>query len=235
MHRIIDDTLRNKIILCTGSAFQQKEKLIDTYNNDIRFIPFKKVFFSTCDQNNLDISLGKKKPVCEYFLNQGKQLNCSNCVLTTIRNAVNDREVLDDDIILFKHESHFVKDPLLIKRALEMILLDDYEMVIQSFQEWLYTGNFFLRVSSARPIFSHLSAISKYPPNAPFNEGYLTNYIFNQVERIHRVNCSPHEAANSRLGFYHLPFEPVGQHHVWGMEDYHELFPSKRAIPKLIR
>ena len=225
---LVSRVIRNRVILCTGTAPKRKEMLLDTYHNDIRFIPFKKIFLSTTDPGNADFLFDQEKPVCEIFPEYGtdsyitRQLNCLNCIVTSIRNAVNDPEVLDEDVILFKHESFFIKDMNLITRAIGAIVLYDYDLVIQSFHAWYHSGSFFLKVSSARPIFKDLSHVKEL--HLQNCELYLKNYLFSQLKRIYTVNCHPFEGEDNRLGFYHIPRGPLHPWQVWGMEDYHTLF-----------
>lgn len=225
---LVQRVLRNRIILCTGTAPKRKDLLLDTYHNDSRFIPFKKIFLSTTDPDNANILFDQERPVCELFPEYGqdprtiRQLNCLNCITSSIRNAVNDPEVLDEDVILFKHETFFIKDMALVTRAIGMIVLYDYDLVIQSFHDWYHTGVFFLKVSSARPIFKGSAHVKELPLQNC--ELYLKHNLFNKLSRIYTVNCHPYEGEDNRLGFYHIPRTPLHAWEVWGMEDYHTLF-----------
>ena len=41
----------------------------------------------------MDITFNGKKPVCQLIEDRGKQLDCLNCIFTTLKNAANDPEV----------------------------------------------------------------------------------------------------------------------------------------------
>ena len=45
----------------------------------------------------------------------GHQLDCLNCILTSLKNVVADPEIDDDDIIVFKHETVFINDMNLVQ------------------------------------------------------------------------------------------------------------------------
>lgn len=224
----INQALKNNIILCTGTAPDRKEMLLATYKNDIKFFPFKKIFLSTTDPQNRDFLFGEQKPVFELFKSNGQQLDCLNCVITSIKNALNDPQVLDEDIILFKHESYFVKDMYLIRKAIGAIILNKYDMVIQTMSNclaklWYLNGCFFIRVSAARPVFKTLSIVEKLPREASFCELFLTNYVFNKINHPYTIECH-FEGQDNRIGFYHIPTAPMQPWKVWKKEDYNNLF-----------
>ena len=216
--------LNNKIVLCTGTGFHRKEMLLDTYKNDIRFLSFKKIFLATTDPDNMKILFGRQSPVSELFPDLGKQLNSINCVLLALKKAVNDPEINDDDILLFKHESYFIKDLDLIRKALGTIVLNGCDMVIQTFRDWYHNGSFFIKASAARPLFQNISLLKAFPPNAPTCELYLTNRIFNQLKRVYTVSCDPYEGQDNRLGFYHIPPKLLEPWMVWDKRNAKDLF-----------
>ena len=221
--------LKNKIILCTGTANHRKEMLLNTYKNDVNFFPFKKIFFSTCDPENMDVVFGTQVPVYEFIPDLDHHLNSLNCIITSIRNAVNDPEVLDDDIILFKHESRVANDLHLIRKVIGAIAINGYDMVAHDLLEWptnlYHTGAFFLKVAPARPLFKDHPLLEKYPFPGYFTELYLTRHVFNQLKLIYKVKC-PYEAYDTRLGFYHSPGSPeyIPTGGIWDKTDYENLY-----------
>ena len=228
----VNYALENKIILCTGTGFHRRQMLLDTYINDTKYFPFKKIFLSTNDPENLDLVFGNQTPTTHFFPHYGHQLDCLNCIMTSIRNAVNDPEVFDDDIILFKHESYFVNDLYLIRKALGTIVLNNYDMVVQFFRhynlrEWQLTGSFFIKVSAARPLFTDFTELTQFPhPTGSWEascEYYLDNYVLNQLKRVYKVPCH-YEGQDNRLGIYHIPKTHLVRWQIWDKEDYHDLF-----------
>ena len=224
----VNDALKTKIVLCTGTAPNRRDMLLDTYKNDIKFFPFKKIFLSTTDPKNMNVLFEEQKPVYELFQSRGQQLDCLNCVITSIKNAINDPEVSDEDLILFKHESYFIKDMHLIRKAVGTIVVNNYDMVIQTMSNclaklWYLNGSFFIKVSAAKQIFKNLSIITQLPKDAAFCELYLTNYVFNKIKRPYTVECH-FEGQDNRLGFYHIPTAPMEPWKVWDKTDYEDLF-----------
>lgn len=225
----VTNVLKNKLILCTGTGFHRKQRLLDTYQNDIKYMQFKKIFLSTCDEENIDIVFGEQQPITELFPHHGHQLDSLNCIISSIRNAVNDSEILDDDIILFKHESRIVNDLHLIQKVIGAFVINGYDMVAHDLLEWptnlYHTGAFFIKASSARPLFKDLSILTKYPYEGCFTELYLTKHVFNQLKLIYKVKC-PYEVYDTRLGFYHNPGGPehIPAYGIWDKKDYENLY-----------
>ena len=106
---LVDSFLKNKIILCTGPALGRYEMLKNSTEADMGLIPFKKIFVTTNEPSIKGIIFREKEPNSCYLIpNRGKHLDCLNCIISTMRSAVNDPDIQDDDIILFKHESVFL-------------------------------------------------------------------------------------------------------------------------------
>ena len=225
----IDHVLKNKLVLCTGPSLHRKELLNLTYQNDIRFFSFKKIFLSTNDPENINALPIKASPITELIPNQNHGLNCINCLITSIKNAVNDPELLDDDIILFKHESYFARDLNLIRKALGTIVLKHNDMVIQTFltREGIAThhyGAFFIKVVSARPVFKNLSIVTSLQDSVN-SEHYATHRIFYKIKSIYSVYSKTTTAdGDGKLGFYHIPWHGLHPEALWQKEDYDDLF-----------
>lgn len=131
---MVDYYLNNKIILCVGPALGRYKMLKKTTEKDLKLIPFKKIFITTNEPKIVGITFNKGMVIpsqCYLIPNRGKQVDCTNCIITTLRHAVNDPDVLDDDIILFKHESLYINDMELINRAIDKIVNAGFNLVIR--------------------------------------------------------------------------------------------------------
>ncbi len=76
----------------------------------MRLIPYKKIFVRTNDDQILNITFSNRKSVCKKIPCIEKYVDCWNCIIASLKDAVEDPEVCDDDIILFKHETVFLND-----------------------------------------------------------------------------------------------------------------------------
>ncbi|MBA3603947.1 MAG: hypothetical protein H0W50_10000, partial [Parachlamydiaceae bacterium] len=165
----VDYYLKNKIILCTGPAFSHFNLLQTSVEIEMNLIHYKKIFLSTNDSSVMNITFNGKQPVYQYLEIQGKQLDCTICILTTLKNAANDPEVNDDDIIIFKHETVYVNDMGLVKKAIRK-LINSYDMVVRNREVWGSTNSrgtdvFYTKVSAIRKGLVHL--IGQFIPKQP--------------------------------------------------------------------
>lgn len=225
----LDEYLNNKLILCTGPAYGRYDMLKSHTEADLDIIPFKKVFLTTNDPKNVDITFNGRKPDSCQLISPplGKQLDCYNCIISTMQAAIRDPEVLDDDVILFMHESVFLNDMNLVKRALKK-MLTDVEIIRRMGMFGPPTDHFYVKVSAIREI------VKDYP----YVDGtiYCCEYEFRDkiLSRIPRQCILPtgHSLWRStQLGSYH--FYPHGittsqvdgwQKPWWDKSNYYDLF-----------
>ena len=226
----VDHAIKNRIILCTGPSRPGKDVLISTYQNDTRIFSFKKIFLSTVNPDNKDVCLDTQQAPIQLLPDQGKQLNCANSVIATIKNAVNDPEVLDSDIILYKHETFFAKDLNLIRKALGTIVINGYDLVVQHAlaypKELFSNGDFFIKVSAARPLFKDFPLAQELRDETGHEtncETYLTAHLFSKVKLIYKVGTR-YESKDDRFGFFHIisRVDPNAQR--WDRRDFIGLF-----------
>ena len=203
----IDEVIKHRLVLCTGPAFNGAEVLELTYQNDLQFLAFKKVFLATCNRSNQNIRL-HEHTVCEDFPIIEREVNCANAVIRSICMAINDPEVIDSDIILFKHETFFARNLDLIRKALGTLVINGYDLVIQnviqptSSKDAFSNGVFFIKVSAARAVFNNIPLIKQFPPGHHC-ESYLTDTFFRQIKLIYKVPWR-YESREDRLGFFHI-------------------------------
>lgn len=205
----IDEILKNRMILCTGSAFKNRAQLIRTSEFDAKQIPFKKIYAAVDDPNNLDVTFKNAKSHISLIPNLGSQYDGINCIIGSIKNAVNDPESLDDDIIIFRHETLFIYDMDLVKRSIAKFT-EGYNVVARFFtngkQSFYVTGSFFLRVSAARPIFKDHPFVTQFDKEVgTFCEDYLTQHLVNKIPNQFIIHVSHPLHGESELGFYHYP------------------------------
>ena len=203
----VNDAIQNKIILCTGPSPQDKELLIDTYRNDRKIFAFKRIFLSSVNPANRDIFFKERQSPVILLPDQGKQINCLNSIISTIQAAVNDPNSEDTDIILFKHETYFAKNLPLIQKAIGALVINGYDLVAQIalsyLQDTFCSGNFFIKVSAARPIFKGLTPLVLPPGDKTNCEAYVTSRFFSKVKLVYKVGIR-YESKEDHLGFFHL-------------------------------
>jgi hypothetical protein len=235
-HALIDYALRYKIILCTGPSFGRKQLLVETTAKDLALIPFKKIFVATNDPQNLDVTFNGIKPVCILFKSRDKQLDCLNCIITALKSAVNDHDCADDDIILFKHESVFINDMNLIKKAIGKIICG-HDMVIKNWigfedrpdkthiKDYCHTDSFFIKVSSARELFKNHAEIAEFVKgDYHFCEEYFTKHIVNKLSNPYKIDYHHSSWKDNELGFYHLPRYEEESGWYWDKSNYEQLY-----------
>lgn len=222
----IDQALKTKMVLCTGPSLRRGELLKKTTENDMKLMPFKKVFLSTNDPELQDITFNGKKPVCQVIPEMGHQLDCLNCILTSLKNVVADPEIDDDDIIVFKHETVFINDMNLVRSAIQKIL-DGAGMVVRycDWQDTCMTDVFFAKVSTVREQFSQQVEITEFPKDSPFCEAYLTKRVLNCIPNIYWIHYNHRTRKDTELGFFHMPYkgEENWEGH-WDKNNYPEFF-----------
>lgn len=221
----IDQVLKNKIILCTGPSLHRRELLKKTTESDMRLIPFKKIFFSTNDPALQDITFNGIKPVCQLMRERGHQLDCLNCMLTSIRNAVTDPEVDDDDIIIFKHETVFINDMNLVRHAIKKILEGSSMVIRYHFRMGCMGDVFFAKVSAVRDQFKHREEVTDFSDGSEFCEEYLTKVV-NGIPNVHHISYSHRSRKDTELGFFHIITAKgeYDQDGYWDKKNYDELF-----------
>ncbi len=225
----------DRIILCTGPSFGRGDLLKSVTERDHEILPFKKIFLATNDPRNLGVEFHGKRPAVELLVQRGKQLDCLNCIIRSIRNVVNDPECLDDDIILFKHESVYISDMNLVRKAIGKIL-DGFDCVAKYWigfphtktpgrlNDYYHPNSFFLRVGAARPIFKDHPVIPYFTEEYQFCEEYLTKYLFSRLSRIYRIDYHHSSWKDNELGFYHIPRYEDPPEWLWDKKNYDELY-----------
>lgn len=232
----LEDTIQNKIILCTGPSYGRKQLLIDVTTQDMQLIPFKKIFIATNDRNNMNISFMPVPTVCEFFISRDKQLDCLNCIINSIKMAVNDPACLDDDIILFKHESVYINDMYLIMGAISKILTG-FDMVIKNWigfeerpdkthlKDYCHTDCFFIKVASARKLFkNHAEVTCLIKGDYHFCEEYFTKYIVNRLAKPFKIDYHHSSWKDNELGLYHIPRYEEDPQWYWDKQNYHTIY-----------
>ena len=232
---LVDYYLKNKIILCTGPALGRYEMLKRSTEDDLKLIPFKKIFITTNEPTIPGITFEQGKVIpsqCYLIPDRGKQVDCTNCIISTLRHAVNDPDVLDDDIILFKHESLYINDMELINRAIDKIVNEGYNMVtrdrlptpevrLPTSAGGTCTDAFFVRTSAIRKIVENYSDITELPPHQWCCELYVWGNIVNHISDVYRVFYCHNNGGPTELGFYHYP---TNRDPFWDRSNYHELY-----------
>jgi hypothetical protein len=226
-HPDVEYFLKNKVVLCTGPSLYRYDLLKNKTEADMNLIPFKKIFVTTNDPRIMDITFNGKKPVCQLIENRGKQLDCLNCIITTLRNAANDPEVEDDDIIMFKHESVYLNDRGLIKKAMSKIL-EGYDMVARS---WMVpksrtrgTDAFFVRMGAIREIVKDYPLVTGFTADGTFCEEYFTTYLVSRLANVYDVPYCHSNGGFTELGFYHITSTAEAGRAPWDRSNYRDLF-----------
>lgn len=226
--------LNHKMILCTGPSFGRFDMLKLNTEKDLRLIPFKKIFLATNDPNNQKVTFNGKKPICTLLPRKDKQLDCLNCIISSIKNAVNDPDSHPDDIIIFKHESVYISDMYLIQQAINK-LESGYDAVFKywiGFEEhqtsglndYYHSDSFFIKVSAAKPIFSSLSIIKWFTKDYQFCEEYLTKYIVNRIPKVFKIDYHHSSWKDNELGFHHIPRYEEEPNWYWNKNNYDKIY-----------
>jgi hypothetical protein len=230
----IESALNNQIILCTGPSFGRAGLLKSNTEKDMELIPFKKIFLSTNDPNNLKITFKNKKPVGELIERKDKQLDCLNCIISSIKNAVNDSDSSPDDIIIFKHESVYISDMHLVKQAIGKIL-EGYDAVMKywigfgneppnQLKDYYHSDSFYMKVSAAKPIFQDLPQVKWFTKDYQFCEEYLTKYIVSKLPKVYKIDYHHSSWKDNELGFYHMPRYEEDPNWFWDKKNYDEIY-----------
>jgi hypothetical protein len=230
--RNIQGALNGNIILCTGPSFGRADMLKKHTEKDLNLIPFKKIFLSTTDPENLTITFNKKKPVCELLERKDKQIYCLNCIISSIKNAVNDRDSQPEDIIIFKHESVYINDMHLVSQAIGKIL-DGYDAVLKYWigfentpylKDYYHSDSFYIKVSAAQPIFSNLPLLKWFTSECQFCEEYLTKQIVNRLSRVYKIDYHHSSWKDNELGFFHIGRYEEDPDWYWDKSNYDEIY-----------
>lgn len=232
----IDSAIRHNIILCTGPAYGRKQQLIDVTMHDMALIPFKKIFVITNDQTIVDVMFGQTKPVCLFFSARGKQLDCLNCIIHSLIQVARDPDCLDDDIMLFKHESVYINDMYLVSLALGKIL-EGHDMVAKywvgkdcitslHFNDYYHTDSFFISVKAARLLVKNLQELPNFTQEYQFCEEYFTKYIANKLPSVYKIDYHHSSWKDNELGFYHIPRYEEDPNWYWDKKNYNDLFKT---------
>lgn len=225
----IDEAIRQKIILCTGPSFGNRELLIRMTERDMGRIPYKKIFLTTADVRNLDVEFCGKKPVCELIIQREKYVDCLNCYISTLRNAANDPECADDDIVIFKHESVVLNDWNLFRKAIGKIV-QGKNLVIRHFEGRDLCAPVhvpdpcIITVAALREAFrkEEHPYFSEQDMQGP--EFYLTYRILFEVPNKHLIPFFHCFHKDTQLGFYHVPSVEFTEFGYWDKKDYYEIY-----------
>ena len=197
-------------------------------------IPFKKIFVTTNEPSIMGITFREKKPNSCYLIpNRGKHLDCLNCIISTMRSAVNDPDVQDDDIILFKHESVLINDIELIKKAVNKIVNEGYNMVVRNMAQWsgmTATDAFFVKVSAIREIIKNYPDLTGLPHDGWFCEHYFHNYIVSKISNIFGIYFDHSNGYFTELGFYHYPSGQESGRLCWDRRNRKVLFDQPSYV-----
>lgn len=225
---LVDEYLKSKMILCTGPALGRYDMLKKSTESDLSIVPFKKIYVVTNEPAIAGISFcGKKPDVCHLIPNRGKHVDCVNCIVHSMKYAVNDPDVLDDDIILFKHESVFINDLQLMKRAIQKIAHEGYNMVLRNMAQWsgtAATDAFYIKVSAIRDIVKDYPDIGYLPPHAWFCESYFHQMIVHRISKIFGIYYDHSNGDFTEIGFYHYPSQQERHRHYWDRRNRNRLF-----------
>lgn len=232
---MIEETLKHKMILCTGPSFARYDLLKQITERDMEIIPFKKIFLATNDPRNLSITFSGKTPHTERIKKKGKQLDCLNALIRSISNAVNDPECLEDDILLFKHESVFIRDMYLVSQAVRKIL-EGFSCVVKYWvgfpstktenrlNDYFHSDSLFLRVGAAKSLFSHCPPFDHFPSDSAFCEEALTRHFLSRLNRVFAIPYHHSSWQDNELGLYHIPRYEDPPEWLWDKKNYHEIY-----------
>lgn len=229
---MVDYYLKNKIILCTGPAWNRYEMLKRTVEDDLKLIPYKKIFITTNDPAIVGITFNEGSVIpaqCYLIPNRGQTIDCTCCIISTMRNAVKDPEVDDTDIILFKHESVYINDMELVSRIINKMVNEGYDMVNCRLHPecWGYgqivtdTSAFYVKVSAVRKIVEAYPDVIEMPPHQSFCEKYFHENIVKYIPNPYSIVFCHGNGEATELGVYHYPKrnEPV-----WNRSNYDQLY-----------
>ena len=132
-----------------------------------------------------------------------------------------------DDIILFKHESVYLNDLGLIKKAMSKIL-EGYDMVARS---WIVpksrtrgTDAFFVRMGAIREIVKNYPLVTGFTPDGTFCEEYFTTYLVSRLANVYDVPYCHSNGGFTELGFYHIFSAAEAGRAPWDRSNYRDLF-----------
>jgi hypothetical protein len=226
-HADIDMTVKNKIILCSGAPLRVDDRLKKSTEADMSLIPFKKIFVATKDPNMLEIKFHDQKPSIDLIKGRGKQLDNLNFMIATLKNALNDPDVNDDDIILYKIQNVYFNDMCLIKKSISKIL-EGYNMVARSVTapkgSFIEADAFFVRVGAIRPILKDLPLVTEFPPGEKSPAAYFTTHIASRISNVYDILISHSTVGFSELGFYNYTWQGDLHSDPWDKKNYHDLF-----------
>lgn len=233
-HETIDTIISKRIVLCTGPSLGRKEVLVEVTQRDLKLIPFKKIFIVTNDPKNLDITFGNTPTITKYFDEQGKQLDCLNCIIHSLKLAIQDKTIDDDDIILFKHESVYISDMYLIHKAIQK-LQQGHEMVVKfwlgkgiqtssGYNDYFHTDSFFITVKAARAAFKDLKEVPFFTKDYQFCEEYFSKYVVSRLKNVYKIDYHHSNWKDNELGFYHIPRYAEDPNWYWDKKNYYEIY-----------
>lgn len=243
----VDYYLKNKIILCTGPSLGRYEILKKNIETEFRLIPYKKIFIRTNDDKILDIKFSKIKSDCKRIPCIEKNVDCWNCIITSIKDAINDSYINDDDIILFKHESVFLNDLGLFKRAINK-MLSGYDMIVRTYLGGSTSDIFLVKVSAIKKLISNFSPLEQIPFDS-FVEMMLHTQIVAKIPNVYCIHLGTAPLSSTNIstwgsngfGFYHSHryfkfskslneyVDSMGQK-FWKKENYFSLFEENYNI-----
>lgn len=231
----LERILKNKMILCTGPSLHKKELLKKVTEQDLKLIPFKKIFLSTNDPAILDIQFGNQKPICKLLDQRGHQLDCINTIFTTLEAAAKDPECLDDDIILFKHESCYINDLYLLQKAVQK-MENGYDLIFRYIPHIYWqipaTNGFLIRVGAAKNLLMHVKRLfSRDLLIRNLNTYKSAENLFYTViragiaqDRRFMIPVDHNHRGAGELGLFHIHPRTILPCNSWDKKNYYEIY-----------
>lgn len=231
-HPEVNEYLKHKMVLCTGPANGRRDLLLKATESDMALMPFKKIFLVTNDAKNMDLVFNGQVPSKQLIQVEGKQLDCLNTIIFCLQSAVNDPEIKDDDIILFKHESVYINDLSLIKKAISKIL-EGYDMVVRLNECPWYQGArgsdvFFVRKAAVKEFINSIPKICALRHVGDCCEKYYTDHIVNAVKKVYNVPYAHSNGGFTELGFYHIYSPYTCNDPAWDRKNRDQLFNEQQ-------
>ena len=240
------------IIFVIGPCWNNLNTLINTININKNLINnIKHIYIPT---NDLSVEkyfkeLNNPSITCKYINeNQGHQLSCFNSVIAGMNMVLeNDLYYNNTDIVIFSHEDCFVNNIKLFNKALDNILINNYDIVCRKynatkmysfFEDYYMHDTFYIKRSSINNIFKNTKILKEFndivkesdlnvnrekyhTKNRKFSEAHFTNIIENY--KIYSIYYNHSTWGDTELGFYHIPSR-IHNDIYWDKKNINELY-----------